>query len=86
MHEVFPVVAGLLLGVAVLRISNRTLSSLALIVGSVVLGITATYISGEALISWEFVLIDIPLVFGSAVVAIVATTLWERRSNPALRH
>ena len=86
MHEVFPVAAGLLLGAAALRLSNRSLRTLALVLGSVLLGVAATYISGEALISWAFVLIDIPLVLGSAMVAIVATTLWERRSSPTLRH
>jgi hypothetical protein len=84
-HEVFPVVAGLLLGFAAFRIESIRLRAIVVAVMSVLLGVVATIISGEALISWAFVLIDIPLVLASAVGAIIACYAWERRNATQLR-
>jgi hypothetical protein len=69
MHELLPIAAGLLMGVALTLIAPR----LRLWVGmlaSVVLGIVATVISGEYQIGWEFLLIDIPLVAISSVIGL----------------
>jgi hypothetical protein len=85
MHEVFPIVAGALAGLAVLRIESIRLRTFALIVLSVLLGVVATIISGEALISWAFVLIDIPLVFCSGLAAIGAVVFWQRRQHVQLQ-
>jgi hypothetical protein len=61
MHELFPIVSGLLLGAALPLI--RPQMRLKVGVGaSVALGALATIISGEYRIGWEFLLIDIPLV------------------------
>jgi hypothetical protein len=48
---------------------------------AVVLGLLATAATGEATISWAFVLIDIPIVALGALVA----RLVERELTPALR-
>ena len=85
MHEVFPIVAGALTGLAVLRIESIRLRAFVLIVMSILLGVVATIISGEALISWAFVLIDIPLVLCSALVAIGVVLAWQRRESVQLR-
>ena len=53
---------------------RRVLVGLAL---SVVAGMVATVVSGEWRISWAFLLIDIPLVAGSAVIG----DLLSRRSS-----
>lgn len=84
MNEIFPVVAGMLLGFAALRIDSVGLRVFVLAVTSVLLGVVATIISGEALISWAFVLIDIPLVLASAVAVIIATYAWHRRGATQL--
>jgi xanthosine utilization system XapX-like protein len=66
--ELLPLSCGLLLGVAL----GRVRSSLQLPVGAVlavVLGMIATVATGEATISWAFVLIDIPIVAVGALVA-----------------
>jgi hypothetical protein len=83
-HEVFPIVAGIVIGLGVLRIHSATMRTAALVVLSVIFGVIATQISGEALISWAFVLIDIPLVFFSAVGAIAVAYVWQRRREPQL--
>jgi hypothetical protein len=41
------------------------------VVLSVLLGVTATVISGEYAIGWEFILIDIPVVMLSAAAVVV---------------
>jgi hypothetical protein len=78
--ELLPLGCGLLLGVAL----GRLRPSLRLPVGAVLavaLGFLATAATGEAAISWAFVLIDIPIVaLGALVVRLV-----ERRLAPALR-
>ncbi|MEU7855244.1 hypothetical protein [Nonomuraea sp. NPDC049141] len=71
MNELVPVAfglaSGLLLGVLTAR--RRTV---VWIVTSVVLGATATFLTGEWRVSWAFLLIDIPIVAGTAVLAYVA--------------
>jgi hypothetical protein len=85
MHEVFPVVAGILLGFAAFRIESVRLRAIVIAVMSIALGVASTFISGEALISWAFVLIDIPLVLVSAIGALVACYAWERRGATQMR-
>lgn len=85
MQEVFPILSGAIVGLAVLNIESVRLRALALAVLSVILGVIATIISSEALISWAFVLIDIPLVLVSALVAIGVVIAWQRRRELQVR-
>ena len=71
MLEVFPIAAGILLGLILLRISNPRLKTVLFIVGSLVFGVMATVISGEFKITWEFVLLDIPEVMLSAAAVVL---------------
>ena len=79
-EELLPVASGLVLGsiLGLLRSSLRLPVGLVLIV---VLGVAATVVSGEYLISWSFLLIDIPLVAVSAVAGLYAThrLVWAGR-------
>jgi hypothetical protein len=78
MHELFPIMSGLLLGAALPLI--RPQMRLKVGVGaSVVLGALATTISGEYRIGREFLLIDIPLVALCSVTAF-ATARAVRRA------
>lgn len=83
MHEIFPVVGGVAIGLLALRIAEPRLRTAFLVILSVLVGVIATVISGEALVSWAFLLIDIPLVFGSAIVAAVAVPWVYRRVTHA---
>jgi hypothetical protein len=78
MNELFPVVSGLLVGCLL----GGLRPELRLAVGgllSVVLGVAATVISGEFRVSWEYLLVDIPLVAVCAYVGfILARTLVGR--------
>ncbi len=71
MHEIFPVIAGVLTGLIVLRIHDSRIKTIAFVALSVIFGFTATVISGEFTIGWEFLLIDIPLVMLSAAAVVV---------------
>ena len=47
MHELFPVLAGLVIALVVHRLPNPRMCALALVALSVIAGVTASYISGE---------------------------------------
>jgi hypothetical protein len=79
MNELFPVASGLLIGCLIgglrpqLRIAVGGLLSIAA-------GAAATVISGEFRMSWEYLLVDIPLVALSAYAGfLIARTLVARR-------
>ena len=80
MQELLPIVSGLFLGtlLGLLRPSMRMPVGAILIVA---FGVLATAASGEFLISWAFLLIDVPLVaLATAVGLVVVHRLrWARR-------
>ena len=72
MNELFPVASGLLIGCLIGGLRPQ----LRLVVGgllSFVVGTAATVISGEFRMSWDYLLVDIPLVALSAYVGFVVT-------------
>jgi hypothetical protein len=82
MHELFPLTAGLLLG-ALLGLVRPSLRPSVAVIGSILLGFTATLISGEFKASWEYLLFDIPLV---AVCAFLGMQVARRvRGVPSSR-
>jgi hypothetical protein len=79
-NEVFPVVAGILIGLASqLGIPARWRTHFLLAL-SVVFGLTATVISGEAELSWGFLPIDVALVLLSAGATAVLTAAVRNRT------
>ncbi len=78
MHELFPIVSGLLLG-AVLPLVRPRMRLEVGVGASVVLGTLATILSGEYAIGWEFLLIDIPLVALCSVTGFVTARAVRRR-------
>jgi len=80
MHEVLPVVAGIVVGLLAYRVDSRYIK-LAILLGlSVIFGVMATVVSGEVLISWGFFPVDIALVLLAAAATTVVVTRWQRRS------
>jgi hypothetical protein len=77
MNEVFPIVSGLIIGllVGLLRPSLRLGVAVLL---SVAFGVVATVVSGEFRISWGYLLVDIPLVAGSAGLSFLLTRAARR--------
>lgn len=82
MHELFPIVSGLLLGAALPLIRPRIRLGVG-VAASVVLGTLATIISGEYRIGWEFLLIDIPLVALCSAAGFATARALRRRLAPA---
>lgn len=70
MNEIFPIVCGLLVGSALTLIRPNARLAVVL-VASILLGTTATIVSGEYRVSWEFLLIDIPLVALSSIAGLM---------------
>jgi xanthosine utilization system XapX-like protein len=79
-QELLPIVSGLVIGLilSLLRPSLRVPIGVILII---TFGMLATVVSGEYLISWSFLLIDIPLVAVSAAAGLFVThrLWWARR-------
>lgn len=72
MQEFLPVSAGLVSGLLLGSLSSRSRLAVGLVL-SIVLGFLATVVSGEWRISWAFLLVDIPLVAGCAVLGFLAS-------------
>ena len=82
MHELFPALAGLVIALVVHRLPNPRQRALALVALSVIAGVTASYISGELFVSWDFLFVDIPLVFIAATAMTLGLSWWQRRQMP----
>ena len=80
MQELYPIVSGLFVGslLGLLRPSVRVPVGAVLII---TFGVLATVVSGEFMISWAFLLIDVPLVAVSTAVGLVVVhrLRWARR-------
>lgn len=79
MDEVFPVLAGVVVGLAMHHISARWLRLLLLAVLSLCLGTAASWLSGELAISWTYILIDAGQVLVAAGMTAVLAAAWRRR-------
>ena len=80
MDEVFPVLAGVIVGLVVPALVPSRLRWLVAVGLSVVLGVTASWISGELAVSTVYILIDITQVLGASLATWVLVTAWRRRS------
>jgi hypothetical protein len=85
MDEVFPVLAGIMLGISIHWIPSRRLRMTVGGFAGLGLGALASWISGELTISRGFLLIDIAQVIGAAVMTFVLVQVWLRRTSPATR-
>ncbi len=77
MRELFPILAGICIGFILPRIASIRMRNITLFVLSMLAGFTASYISGELFVSWDFLLFDIPLVFLGATATLLILT-WQR--------
>jgi hypothetical protein len=59
MEEVFPVGSGVVLGLAIAYLVPGRLRAWVLAGASVLIGVTASWVSGELAVSWVYLLIDI---------------------------
>ena len=79
MDEVFPVLAGITLGLATSAVRAIWLKAVLIVVSGVAIGWIASWISGELAVSWVYILIDTAQVIGASVLTGVLVTVWIRR-------
>jgi hypothetical protein len=85
MDEVFPVLAGVVVGLAIHHVTTAWLRVLFLAVLSLGFGTAASWLSGELAISWAYILIDTGQVFVAASLTAVLAAAWRRRAWRRLR-
>jgi hypothetical protein len=83
MSELFPILAGVAIGLVVQKIASPRVRAVVLFVLSALAGATASFISGELFVSWDFLFFDIPLVFAAAVATTLLFSWWRRRAAVA---
>ncbi len=84
MDEVFPVLAGIVVGMATERVHPMWLRGCLVAVLALALGAIASWVSGELAISRIYVLIDAAQVGAAAVMTAVLVRVWRRRRERSL--
>ena len=80
MDEVFPVVAGVVLGLITYRVSPLWMKTAMIGVLGVSIGALASWVSGELAVSWVYVLVDTGQVVLAAVMTALLVRAWLRRA------
>jgi hypothetical protein len=78
-YEILAIVAGVVIGLIVARLSSTALKIATIIMGSVAVGAIVSSISGELSISWGFLVFDIGQVLIAAAVAMTLSAVWRNR-------
>jgi hypothetical protein len=81
MNEVFPLVAGLVVGLLVQKVRTTWLKVVTLVILCMLFGVIASYISGELAVSWGFLSVDATIVWLGAALSIVLIAGWRRWSK-----
>jgi len=81
MNELFPLVAGCVLGIMVAQVSSARLRVALLVILSLIAGAAATIVSGEWETSWGFLVIDVGGVLLAAVGTSMLLARWQRRPS-----
>ena len=79
MDEVFPILAGVVVGLAAERVSSRILRAILIGALAIAFGFAASWLSGELTISWIYFLIDTAQVIAAGVVTMGLVAVWRRR-------
>jgi hypothetical protein len=77
MEEVFPVAAGVILGLAVAHLFSARLRGWGLAAGSVLLGALASWVTGELAVSWLYLLVDIGQVLVAGGLTWILAVRWR---------
>ena len=79
MEEVFPVLAGVAVGLVAHQVGSIRLRALLIAVLGVAFGACASWISGELALSWVYLVIDTVQVIGAGVMTTFLVRTWLRR-------
>jgi len=80
MEEVFPVLAGVVVGLALHALKSRTLRSILVLIAALGFGALAAWVSGELAISPVYIAIDAAQVAIAAILTAMLVTAWRRRA------
>jgi uncharacterized membrane protein YeaQ/YmgE (transglycosylase-associated protein family) len=78
-HELFPIVAGMVIGLIAQRLITTQLRIATLVLGSTIFGAIASFISGELVVSWAYLAFDTAQVLIVACASMVLVAAWRRR-------
>ena len=81
MNEIVPIIFGVAVALVATAVRSRTRQVAAWLGLSVAFGLTSTVLTGEAMIGWDFLVIDIPLVAASAVAGGLVLRSLARRTG-----
>jgi hypothetical protein len=84
MDEVFPVLAGIVIGLATHAVRPIWLKGTLIGILGIALGGIASWVSGELAISWVYVLIDSGQVVVAGILTGVLVRIWFRRRARSL--
>ena len=79
MDEVFPVLAGIAVGLVAERVGSAWLRGVLVVVFGIAFGAAAAWASGELAVSWVYLLIDTAQVVVAAAMTFVLVRAWRRR-------
>ena len=80
MEEVFPVLAGVAVGLALHHVTTKALRAILVVVFSLGFGAVAAWISGELALSPVYIAIDAAQVAIAAVLTAMLVVAWRRRA------
>ena len=80
MEEVFPVLAGVVVGLALHPLKSRVLRSILVLVASLGFGALAAWVAGELALSPVYIAIDAAQVAIAAILTAMLVTAWRRRA------
>jgi uncharacterized membrane protein YeaQ/YmgE (transglycosylase-associated protein family) len=78
-HELFPIVGGIVIGLIAQRLITTQLRIATLVLGSTIFGAIASFISGELLVSWAYLAFDTSQVLIVACANMILVAAWRRR-------
>jgi hypothetical protein len=78
MEEVFPVGCGVVLGLVVAYLVSGRLRGWVLAIGSLLVGATASWITGELAESWLYLLVDVGQVLLAGGLTWILALRWRR--------
>jgi uncharacterized membrane protein YeaQ/YmgE (transglycosylase-associated protein family) len=80
-YEIIAIACGVLIGLLVQSAATTRAKIAVLALGSVIIGLVVSFISGELLESWAYLVFDAAQVLIAAVLTAVCVAVWRQRSQ-----
>ena len=81
MYEIIAIAGGVLIGLLVQNAPSTRAKIAVMALGSVIIGMVVSFISGELLESWAYLVFDAAQVLIAAVLTAVCVAVWRQRSQ-----